>query len=135
MRKRRWMETLKPFELSYHPRKANVVVDALSRKSLSVSVLVVKHSELLEKFKDLSSICKISPESIKLLMLKVTSGLLAEIKEDQKLELHLLDKLELINQGRKPNFKMGIDGILQFKQRICVPSVDGLKKLILEEGH
>jgi len=35
MRQRRWMEFLKDydFELHYHPGKANVVVDALSKKS------------------------------------------------------------------------------------------------------
>ena len=36
MRQRRWMELLSDydFELLYHPGKANVVADALSRKSL-----------------------------------------------------------------------------------------------------
>jgi len=39
MRQRRWLEFLKDynFQLSYHPGKANVVADALSRKSLHVS--------------------------------------------------------------------------------------------------
>ena len=38
MRQRRWMETLKDFDftLEYHPGKANVVADALSRKSVTV---------------------------------------------------------------------------------------------------
>jgi hypothetical protein len=35
MRQRRWLELIKDYDLEvhYHPRKANVVVDALSRKS------------------------------------------------------------------------------------------------------
>ena len=43
MRQRRWMEFLKDydFELHYHPGKANVVADALSRKSLHVSSLMI----------------------------------------------------------------------------------------------
>ena len=37
LRQRRWMEFIKDydFELHYHPRKANVVADALSRKSIN----------------------------------------------------------------------------------------------------
>ena len=42
MRQRRWMEYLKDYDftLHYHPSKANVVVDALSRKSQGVLVSV-----------------------------------------------------------------------------------------------
>ena len=39
------------FQLSYHPGKANVVVvDALSRKMLHMSALMVKELELIEQF-------------------------------------------------------------------------------------
>lgn len=43
IRQRRWPDFLKDcdFGLSYHPGKANVVVNALSRKSLYMSMLVV----------------------------------------------------------------------------------------------
>ena len=36
------------FQLSYHPRKVNVVADALSRKSLPMSAFMVKELELIE---------------------------------------------------------------------------------------
>jgi hypothetical protein len=51
-RQRRWMEFLKDydFELKYHLRKANVVANALSRKSLQVSTMMIHQMELLEKF-------------------------------------------------------------------------------------
>ena len=44
MRQRRWMKFLKDydFELHYHPRKTNVVANALSRKSLHVSSLMIQ---------------------------------------------------------------------------------------------
>ena len=44
MYQRRWLKFLKDcdFELSYHPEKANVVIDALSRKSLHMSALMVR---------------------------------------------------------------------------------------------
>jgi len=41
------------FELLYHPSKANVVADALSRKTMHTADLMIKEVELLEKFKDM----------------------------------------------------------------------------------
>ena len=43
MRQRRWMENLEDYDftLHYHPSKANVVVDALNRKSQGVLASVV----------------------------------------------------------------------------------------------
>lgn len=42
------------FTLQYHPRKENVISDALSRKQVHLSIVVVKGLELLEKFCDLN---------------------------------------------------------------------------------
>ena len=46
------MEFLKDyeFELNYHLGKANVVVDALSRRSLSTSWMMIKEIELEKSF-------------------------------------------------------------------------------------
>ena len=54
MRQRRWLEFLKEydFQFSYHPGKANVVADALSRKSLHMSALMVKELELIKQFRE-----------------------------------------------------------------------------------
>jgi hypothetical protein len=53
LRQRRWLEIIKDYDLriNYHPRKANVVVDALSRRS-HLSQLVVENMslELCEEF-------------------------------------------------------------------------------------
>jgi len=44
------LEFLKDYDflLNYHPGMANVVADALSRKSLHISSLMVKELELIE---------------------------------------------------------------------------------------
>ncbi|KAI5405994.1 hypothetical protein KIW84_052663 [Lathyrus oleraceus] len=114
MRQRRWLELLKDydFELSYHPGKANVIADALSRKSLHMSMLMARELELIEQFRDMSLVCEETPNSVKLGMLKLTSGILEEIRGSQKSDLGLVDRLTLINQD--------------------VPKI---KKGILEEGH
>nr|XP_025639099.1 uncharacterized protein LOC112734108 [Arachis hypogaea] len=56
MRQMRWIELLKDydFELIYHPKKANVAADALSRKSLCATWMMLKEEQLLKEFENLS---------------------------------------------------------------------------------
>lgn len=89
MRQQIWLEFIKyyDFGLSYHPGKSNVVADALSRKSLHMSMLMVRELELIEQFRDISLVCEETPNSVKLGMLKLTSGILEEIIEGQKTDV------------------------------------------------
>lgn len=50
MRQRIWLEFLKDydFDLNYHPGKANVVADALNRKSFHMETLIVRDLDLIE---------------------------------------------------------------------------------------
>ena len=45
LRQQRWLELFKDYDciVNYHPRKSNVVVDALSRKT--VAALSLQHSD------------------------------------------------------------------------------------------
>ncbi|KAI5436678.1 hypothetical protein KIW84_022983 [Lathyrus oleraceus] len=137
MRQRRWLEFLKDYDfgLNYHPGKANVVADALSRKSLHMSMLMVKELDLIEQFRDLSLVCESTHNSVKLGMLKLTSGILDEIREGQKSDVLLVDKLTLVNQGQGGEFRVDENSVLRFGNRVCIPDVTELKKSILEEGH
>ena len=137
MRQRRWLEFLKDydFELSYHPGKANVVADALSRKSLQMSSLMVREMDLLEQFRDLSLACEVTPNSVRLGTLRITSELLGDIREGQKIDPFLRTQLEAIESGRDSSFNVGSDGVLKLRDRICVPNVPELRKMILEEGR
>ena len=80
-RQRRWLELLKDydFDLSYHPGKENVVADALSRKSLHMLMLMVRELEMIEQFRDMSLVCEDTSKSVKLGMLKLTSGIIEKI--------------------------------------------------------
>ncbi|KAI5431677.1 hypothetical protein KIW84_035730 [Lathyrus oleraceus] len=137
MRQRRWLEFLKDYDfgLNYHPGKANVVADALSRKSLYMSMLMVKELDLIEQFRDLSLVCESTHNSVKLGMLKLTSGILDEIREGQKSDVFLVDKLTRVNQGQGGEFRVDENGVLKFGKRVCIPDITELKKSILEEGH
>lgn len=65
MRQRRWMEFLKYYDLvlSYHPRKANVVAEALSRKLLLVPTMMVKELKLIVEFRDVNLAVEMTPKS------------------------------------------------------------------------
>ncbi|MCI28100.1 polynucleotidyl transferase ribonuclease H fold, partial [Trifolium medium] len=134
---RRWLEFLKDydFKLSYHPGKANVVADALSRKSLHMSSLMARELNLIEEFRDLSLVCEVTPRSVRLGMLKLTNPFLEEVKECQKRDKKLMEKLELIGEGKEVDFGVDENGVLRYRGRVCVPDVPELKKMILEEGH
>jgi len=91
--------------------------------------------ELIEQFRDLSLVCELTPESMKLGMLKMKSNILEEIKNGHKDDLELVDRVVLVNQGKGVDFRLDENGVLMFRDRVCVPDVPELKKRILDEGH
>lgn len=137
MRQRRWMEYIKDYDfaLQYHPGKANVVADALSRQSLHISFLMIKELELVETLRDLSLGMSVFPGKLTFGMVSVTSGLLDEIREKQRTDEELKEKRDMISLGKAPDFEVGSDDILRCKGRVCVPNDTELRRLILEEGH
>nr|GFC67954.1 hypothetical protein [Tanacetum cinerariifolium] len=85
MRQRRWLELLKDYDtnIQYHPGKANVVADALSRKSGIIAGIKVEEE----------IICDLERLDIELYVygqhgywasLRVKSDLISQIKEAQK---------------------------------------------------
>jgi len=100
-----------------------------------MSALMVKELELIEQFLDLSLVCELTPKSVKLGMLKLTSNILEEIKKDQKEDLELVDHVVLVNQGKGVDFRLDQNGVLMCRNRVCVSEVPELKKRILDEGH
>jgi len=137
MRQRRWMEYLKDydFELLYHPGKANVVADALSRKRMHISVMMVKELELIEKLMDMNLGIQLSGDCIRCGVLTLTSDVLGTIREQQKDDAELQQFVSWIGTEKGKNYRIGIDGILRFRDRVCVLGDWRLRKQILEEGH
>lgn len=58
-----------------------MVTDALIRKALHMSTMMVRELEMIKQFRDLSSVCEVTSNIVKLGMLKLTNGFLEEIKE------------------------------------------------------
>ena len=129
LRQRRWLELIKDYDLEvhYHPGKANVVADALSRKSYVNGVQVTPMpEELCAKFEQLSlSIITNSME------LEVTPTLEQEICKGQLEDVKLQEIAENIVIGKAPGFRIDENGTLWFGKRICVPEVKAICDAIL----
>ena len=88
MRQRSWMEFQKDydFDLNYHPKKANVVANALSRKTLHASWMMVKEVRLVESFRDLNLGFTLALSNIRSNHMVVTSDFKGQIALAQSTE-------------------------------------------------
>jgi hypothetical protein len=115
MRQRRWLELIKDYELEihYHPGKANVVVDALSRKA-SYHCLTMKTSDI--------TLCQ-EKEKLNLGMIQhgtLKSILLQRIIDAQRSDEGMKHIHEKIKVGKANCFRKDDQGIVWFNNRIDV---------------
>lgn len=68
-------------------------------------------------------------------MLKLMSGTLEETREGQKTDVGWVDRLVLINQNKGDDFIVDKNGVMRFRDMVCLLDVLEINKSILEEGH
>nr|GEU65813.1 putative reverse transcriptase domain-containing protein [Tanacetum cinerariifolium] len=99
-------------EIRYHPRKANVVADSLSRKEREKPLRV--RSLVLMDHKDL--------------MQQILEALVESLKEGNV-------QKENLGRMQKQIFEIRINGIRYHDKRIWLPLHGGLRDLIMDESH
>ncbi|GJR48168.1 putative reverse transcriptase domain-containing protein [Tanacetum coccineum] len=113
MRQRRWIKLFSDYEceIRYHPGKANVVADALSRKE------------------------RVKPRRVRAMAMTIQSGvkemILAAQSEAFKQENVLAERLHGLDQ----QMERKEDESLYFMDRIWVPLVGDVRMVILNEAH
>ena len=124
LRQRRWMELIKHYDcvINYHPGKANVVADALSRKSV-------------QRLRVLNAHLSLSDDGAIMKELIAKPDLLNRVLEAQNNDEKIAAIVNQNRVGKETEFTAKEDGFLYYRDRVCVPNDDELKKSILKEAH
>jgi hypothetical protein len=124
LRQRRWMELINDYDcvIDYHPGKANVVADALSRKvvttlrALRAQPSIGKDGALIAEF-------------------IVKPDWLTKVALMQREDPELVKTIEKVQKGETPDFEFQDGERLYYKGRLCVPNIGDIRKVLLDETH
>ncbi|GKA60678.1 putative reverse transcriptase domain-containing protein, partial [Tanacetum coccineum] len=110
MRQRRWIELFSDYdcEIRYHPGKANVVADALSRKE------------------------RVKPKRIRAMNMTLQSSIKDRILATQK---EASDEFARLQRGLDEMIERRNNGALYYLDRIWVPLKGDMRTLIMDEAH
>jgi ribonuclease HI len=130
LRQRRWLELIKDYDLgiNYHPGKANVVADALSRKKYCNATFVRRMQPELWREIEYLNLGILSEAKV---TMEVEPTLEVEIREGQLEDAKLKEIRQLIRDNKTSDFSEDSQGTLWLGKRICVPNLKPIKESIL----
>ncbi|KAA0065422.1 ty3-gypsy retrotransposon protein [Cucumis melo var. makuwa] len=137
MRQGRWLELVKDYdcEILYHPGKANVVADALSRKVSHSAALITRQAPLHRDLERAEIAVSVGAVTMQLAQLTVQPTLRQRIIDAQSNDPYLVEKRGLAGAGQAVEFFVSSDGGLLFERRLCVSSDSAVKTELLFEAH
>nr|GFC27804.1 putative reverse transcriptase domain-containing protein [Tanacetum cinerariifolium] len=133
MRQRRWLELLKDYDtnIQYHPGKANVVANALSKKSGKIAGIKVEE-EIIRDLERLDIELYVRGHHGYWASLRVEPDLISRIKEAQKEDIEIWTIVE--NLDEQTEFRLDEDDVLWQGTRVCVPNDATLREALLTEA-
>ena len=138
MRQRIWMEFLEDYEftLHYHPGKANVVADALSRKSQgALTSIASREWRMLETLGQFGLQYREQDQGT-LGSLVATPSLLSRVIESQGQDAEIVSIRDRVQSGTgDESWTVHADGSLRYRGRVVVPRLTDLREEILREFH
>ena len=137
------MELLKDYDITilYHPGKANVVADVLSKKAGSMGSLAhlqVSRRPLARQVQTLANDfmrLEVNEKGGFLACVEARSSFLDKFKGKQFTDEKLIRIRDKVLRGEAKEAKIDEEGVLRIKGRVCVPYVDDLIHTILTEAH
>ncbi|GJX58019.1 retrotransposon protein, putative, ty3-gypsy subclass [Tanacetum coccineum] len=116
----------------YHPGKANVVADALSRKS---GMIACFDSRILHDLERLDVELCVRGSDGYWASMRIESNLMLQIKEAQRDDGELWAIVQNVEDGKHTEFSVDDDGVVWFEDRLCVPNDQALREKVMTEAH
>nr|AAL77161.1 Putative polyprotein [Oryza sativa Japonica Group] len=135
LRQRRWLELIKDYDMSihYHPGKANVVADALSRKSYCTALCIEGMCEELRQEFGHLNVGIVEHGFVAALEARPT--LVDQVRAAQVNDPEIAELKKNMRVGKARDFLEDEHGTIWMGERLCVPDDKELKDLILTEAH
>ena len=112
------------------------MADALSRKTIdSLAAIRGCQRQILEDLRSLQVHIRVLDSGALVANFRVQPDLNGSIKTLQKNDVQLVQLMEKVKRGSKPDFVLLDDGILRFGTRLCVLNDGDLRRKLLEEAH
>jgi hypothetical protein len=118
--------------INYHPGKASVIADALSRRKYCKATFARRMQPELHREIKYLNLTIVNDATV---TLEVEPTLEAEIHEGQLEDTKLKEIRQLIKDNKTNAFSEDSQGTLWLGKRICVPNLKHLKEVILQEAH
>ena len=138
MRQRRWMEFLEDYDftLHYHPGKANVVADALSRKSRGALASIASQEWWMLETVGQFGLQYSEQAQGTLGILVATLSPLSRVIESQGQDVEIVSIRDRVQSGTcDKGWTVHADGSLRYRGRVVVPQLTDLREEILREFH
>ena len=138
MRQHRWMEFLEDYDftLHYHPGKANVVANALSRKSWGALACIASREWWMLETVGQFGLQYSEQAQGTLGSLVAISSLLSRVIESQGQDAEIVSIKDLVQSGTcDEGWTVHTDGSLQYRGRVVVPQLIDLREDILRDFH
>ena len=122
--------------IEYHPSKANVVVDALSRKSSrKMACMLTTQKHILNDLQKMGIEFRTRGLGGSCAYLSMRTTLLYEIIALQYEDPQLCKLWDRVKNRTVPSFHIDEKGILKHGTRLCILAIGELKRQIMEEAH